>query len=100
MSNEKSRSLGKAAAPSYEEDGLPEYSAIGRSDPNLSLGQMNLRSDKGFEKKVTECFKVANSKGILMKCSRCEGRVASTTYHYGCPKCIAIATSICRKCQY
>jgi hypothetical protein len=66
----------------------------------LVLSQMHLRSDKGFETRVIESFKLANSKGFLTVFSRCKGRVAPTTYNYGYPKCIAVATTICRKCQY
>jgi ankyrin repeat protein len=100
MSSEKSRASDKAGISTNEDENPPQYSIAVRRDPNSSLGQMNLRSDTGFEKTVTESFKLANSKGFLTKCSRCEGNVPSTTYHYGCPRCIAIATSICRKCQY
>ncbi|KAN0114464.1 Ankyrin repeat-containing domain protein [Hyaloscypha variabilis] len=42
---------------------------------------------------------MANAKGFLIKCTRCEGRVTSTTYHYGCPKCADTATFVCQKCQ-
>lgn len=66
----------------------------------LVLSPMHLRSDKGFETRVIESFKLANSKGFLTVFSRCKGRVASTTYNYGYLKYIAVATTICRKCQY
>ena len=93
MPGEKSGILGKGIA-SQSEDDLPRYST---ATPILSLSQMGLHSDRGFEKKVSESFKVANAKGFLIKCTRCEGRVASTTYHYGCPKCTA--SFICQKCR-
>jgi ankyrin repeat protein len=96
MSSEK---LDALPSP-LEEDEPPAYSPAAGSDLNLSPGRTSVRKERGFEKKVTESFKVANSKGFLTKCSRCSARVPSTMYHYGCPKCVAIANFICQNCQF
>lgn len=68
-----------------------------RQDPNIPRDQICLGGDGGFEKSVTEAFKMANSKGFLVQCLRCEGRVPATTHQYGCPRCIA--GCICQKCH-
>ena len=74
--------------------------AVVLGNRGLVLSRMHLRSDKGFETRVIESFELANSKkGYLTEFPRCKGRVVSTTYSYGCPKCIAIATNVYRKCQ-
>jgi hypothetical protein len=74
--------------------------AVVLGNRGLVLSRMHLRSEKGFETRVIESFELANSKkGYLTEFPRCKGRVVSTTYSYGCPKCIAIATNVYRKCQ-
>ena len=99
MSCEGSGTLGKALKTSREDEDPPEYSPLEGSKTRLSLTQMSLHGETGFPKTVSESFRLANTRGYLRKCSRCEARIPDTAYDYSCPKCIAETASVSHLCQ-
>jgi ankyrin repeat protein len=98
MSVEKLIALAKVEEASSFKDDPPGYSPAVGNDIKLSLDQMNLSGNKGFEKIATRSVSPERAKRFS-KCTRCEAEVELADYHYGCPKCINAVVCICQRCR-